>query len=559
MAVLQVVKGGNPGQEQITLDVGDKFVLGRNPDCHVVINGTAVSRAHAHILRIQGKYYIEDMKSRNGTYVNNEPVTGRKLLKDSDKIKICDFLCTFVDASSALKPLPAEMRREEPEDDDAEVSSPTPFEATLSHSSSKQILETQPAEKLKMLLDITANLSRTLELDTLLPKIVDSLFQLFKQADRCFIILYEEAGKKLIPKVVKTRRPQDETNARFSRRIVHQCVETVQALLSEDASSDSRFAMSQSIADFRIRSVMCAPLWSTDGKGLGVIQLDTQDRGKKFTQDDLKLLMGVAAQASVALENAKMHQDLIARERIKRDLELAREVQRGFLPNKLPEVPGYEFFALYESAYEVGGDYYDFVPLPGNRLAIMLGDVAGKGIPAALLMAKISADARFCVLTKPNTAEAITHLNILLNQSGLADRFVTLAAAVLDCAKHTVTLVNAGHPAPYLYHRKGGTVEDATPDKIIGLPIGVVDGYVYESCQVTLQPGDSILVFSDGLSESMDVNNVQLGTKGILAAMQGSDLAPRALGEKLVKVVKQHAAGRNAHDDLTLVSFGRTA
>lgn len=558
MASLQILKGGNPGVEQVALE-GDKFVLGRNPDCHVVINGTAVSRAHAHILRIQGKYYIEDMKSRNGTFVNNEQVQGRKLLKDADKIKICDFLCTFIDPASAVKPLPEDMRREEPEEDEAEPSSPTPFEATLSHSSSKQILETQPADKIKLILEITNNLSKTLELDTLLPKIVDSLFLLFRQADRCFIILNDDSAKKLIPKIIKTRRVQDESNARFSRRIVHQCMESVQALLSEDASSDSRFAMSQSIADFRIRSVMCAPLWTQEGKGVGVIQLDTQDRGKKFTQDDLKLLMGVAAQASVALENAKMHQDLIARERLKRDMELAREVQRGFLPTKAPEIPGYEFFAHYESAYEVGGDYYDFIPLPNNRLAIMLGDVAGKGIPAALLMAKISADARFCMLTKPNPAEAITHLNMLLNQSGLADRFVTLAAAIVDFAKHTVILVNAGHPSPMLYHRKGDSVEDATPDAIIGLPIGVVDGYVYMSCQVALNPGDTIVVFSDGLSESMDVNNVQLGTKGIIAAIKGSDLAPHALGDKLVKVVKQHAAGRNPHDDLTLVSFGRTA
>src|SRR5207247_4031301 len=181
--------------------------------------------------------------------------------------------------------------------------------------------------------------------------------------------------KKLIPKVIKTRRPADEINARFSRSIVNKCIEGVDAILSEDASSDSRFAMSQSIADFRLRSVMCAPLWTQDAKGFGVIQLDTQDRSKKFTQDDLKLLMAVAGQASVALERAKMHQELLVKERLKRDLELAREVQRGFLPSRVPELAGYEFFAHYESAFEVGGDYYDFIPLPDNRLAITLGDV----------------------------------------------------------------------------------------------------------------------------------------------------------------------------------------
>lgn len=555
MASLQVQKGGTPGQV-VALE-GDKFVLGRNPDCHVVINGTAVSRAHAHIVRVQGKFYIEDMKSRNGTYVNNELVKDRVQLKDNDKIKICDFVASFHE-TPILKPLPAAFR-DEPEIDDAvDTPSPPPYEATLSHSSSKQILETQPAEKLRMMLEITNSLSRTLELETLLPKIVDSLFQLFKQADRCFVILYEEANKRLIPKVIKTRRPTDEASARFSRSIVNKCIDTVQAVLSEDATNDKQFAMSQSIADFRIRSVMCAPLWTQAGKGMGVIQLDTQDRSKKFTKDDLELLMGIASQASVALEAAKLHQDSLARERIKRDLELAREVQRGFLPSRLPQVSGYEFFAHYESAYEVGGDYYDFIPLPNNKVAIMLGDVAGKGVPAALLMAKVSSDARFCMLTQPDAASAITQLNNQLNQSGIAERFVTLAGGILDCDAHVVTLVNAGHPSPLIYHKQNGGLDDATPHADCGLPLGVMDGYEYKAVSVSLQPGDSILIFSDGITESMDVNNVQLQVKGIRTAVQNGRLAPQALGERIIKTVKQHAAGRQPHDDVTLVAFGRT-
>src|SRR5262249_53336023 len=154
--------------------------------------------------------------------------------------------------------------------------------------------------------------------------------------------------------------------------------------------------------DFRIRSVMCAPLNSAEGKAFGVIQLDTQDRSKKFTQDDLMLLVNVANQAAMALENAKLHEEAVTRERFQRDLELAPQVQRGFLPRRLPQVPGYDFFAFYESAQQVGGDYYDFIPLASRRLGVTLGDVAGKGVPAALLMAKLSADGRFCMLTESN-------------------------------------------------------------------------------------------------------------------------------------------------------------
>ena len=248
----------------------------------------------------------------------------------------------------------------------------------------------------------------------------------------------------------------------------------------------------------------------------------------------------------------------LARERLKLDLGLAREVQRGFLPQRMPEIPGYEFFGYYESAYEIGGDYYDFIPLPRQRLAILLGDVAGKGVVAALLMAKLSADARSCMLTEPDLAVAIGKLNALMNQSGIADRFVTLVAAILDHASHTVTLVNAGHPSPLLYRRATRRVAEAIGNEAAGFPLGIQSGFEYASCQVSLAPGDSILAFTDGVSEATDVDNVPFGWKGVDAAVQGNAYSPRALGERVVQVVKQFTAGRSQDDDIALVGFGRT-
>src|SRR5207247_9910865 len=120
---------------------------------------------------------------------------------------------------------------------------------------------------------------------------------------------------------------------------------------------------------------------------------------------------------------------------------------KSFLPKKFPQVPGYEFFAFYEAAQEVGGDYYDFIPLQNNRYGVMIGDVAGKGIPAALLMAKVSSDARFCTLTEPSLSEAIGKLNEHMQEAGELDRFITFGACVLDLGQHTMTIVNAGHIA----------------------------------------------------------------------------------------------------------------
>ena len=259
----------------------------------------------------------------------------------------------------------------------------------------------------------------------------------------------------------------------------------------------------------------------------------------------------------VELEEYSRHLEL-ARERLKLDLEWARVVQRSFLPHRMPQVPGYEFFGYYESAFEVGGDYYDFIPLPRQRMGVLLGDVAGKGVVAALLMAKLSAEARFCMLTEPDPAAAITKLNSLLNEPGITDRFVTLVAAILDPRSHTVTLVNAGHPPPRIYHRATRTVGDAMSCEVSGVPLGVLEGFKYDSCQVILEPGDSILAFTDGVTEAMDLGDAQLQTRGVYAAVQGEAYSPRALGEQVVKVVKQFSTGRSQNDDIALVGFGRT-
>jgi phosphoserine phosphatase RsbU/P len=249
----------------------------------------------------------------------------------------------------------------------------------------------------------------------------------------------------------------------------------------------------------------------------------------------------------------------LARERIKLDLELARGVQRGFLPFLVPEIKGYEFFAHYEPASEVGGDYYDFIPLPHDRMAVLMGDVSGKGVAAALLMAKLSADARFCMLTEPNPATAFARLNSLMNRSGIGGRFVTLVAAILDPVNHTVTLVNAGHPPPLIYHRATRTVEEALSTEMAGLPLGVFEDSGYPSCQISLEPGDTILAFTDGVTDAMNVENLQLETKGVRAAMQGGTYSPRMLAQQVIKVVNQFANGLKQNDDIALVGFGRIA
>jgi len=330
--------------------------------------------------------------------------------------------------------------------------------------------------------------------------------------------------------------------------------------LSEDATADGTVGLAQSIAEFRIRSVMCVPLATQDNKPLGVIQLDSQDRTKKFTQDDLKLLICVANYASIAIENARMHEELVEQNKFEEENRAASRVQRGFLPQRFPEVRGYEFYAHYVAARTVGGDYYDFIPMPDGRVAVLLGDVSGKGVPAALLMARVSGEARVCMLTQPDVATAITCLNNQLLLANLEDRYLTLAATVLDPVNHRVTMVNAGHMPPMVYRRGTRTFESCMAEQSSGFPLGWVIGFKYESVTIDLEPGDSLLLYTDGIIDAEADNGTRFGEEGIrkaLTAPASEILTARLIGERIIRAVRSHAAHQPQFDDIALVCFGR--
>ena len=287
---------------------------------------------------------------------------------------------------------------------------------------------------------------------------------------------------RLVPKAVKYRRREDTQTVRISRTIVNSVMASKEAILSADAATDARFDMAESIVDFHIRSMMCAPLIDRDGKSLGVIQIDTLDQRNRFQQDDLDVLASVACQAAFAVENAQLHEAAMRDQALKRELAVAHEVQRGFLPSAAPRIPEYDFFEFYEPANQLGGDYYDYVELPGGRLAVVVADVSGKGISASLLMAKLSAETRYCLASEPSPAEAVGRLNRAFCDSGWEDRFVTMVLAVLDPRRHEVTIVNAGHLPPLL--RRGPGRVEAVGEAETRLPLGVDHEVDYAQCIV---------------------------------------------------------------------------
>ncbi len=558
MAVLRTVQGSTPGQ-LIPLE-GTIFVLGRHPECDIVLESGAVSRQHAKIVQYEGRFFLEDLHSRNGTFLNGKLITQPASLKENDEIGICDLAFTFHMSKpgddTAERRHSAEELASFIDDERASSGSTIMSKIDVVGGQTGMRLQVNTEAKLKALLEISQNLGRAISLNDVLPKLLDSLFKIFIQADRGFIVLKDARSGRLVPKAIKYRRNEDSQSVRISRTIVNNVMTSKQAILSADAASDKRFDMSESIVDFHIRSMMCAPLVGGDGNALGVIQVDTLDQRNRFNREDLDVLASVAMQAAFAVENAQLHEMSVREQEMKRELAVAHEVQRGFLPAASPKVPNYEFFEFYESASALGGDYYDYVPLSGGRLAVVLGDVSGKGISASLLMAKLSAEARFSLASEPTPAEAMTRLNRVFCGSGWEDRFVTLAMTVLDPAKHEATVVIAGHMPPLL--RRGENDVAPIGDEIAKLPLGVEPNVVYEQQTIALEPGHCISLYTDGITEAMNPDGDLYGYERLLSRIRPKSDGVAGLGHSILDDVRRFVGARRQSDDMCLTCFGRT-
>ena len=559
MAFLQLVRGSTPGQ-RFELN-RDRAVVGRSVECEVPLDVPAVSRRHAAIIQEKGRFFIEDLQSRNGTFINDRKVVDRTPLRDGDYVVICDHEFRFYSASESggedVATLNASEMAELVDDDTASGSSRASVMASfdVSGGSASWRLSAKPEVKLAALVEISNNLARALSVQDILPKLLDSLFKIFVQADRGFVVMRPKAEAPLVPVAVKSRRPTDEERMRISRTIIEEAMKSRKALLSADAASDERFGMAQSIADFSIRSMICAPMIGSDGQPLGVIQIDTLNQKARFTDEDLEVLAGVASQAAVSIDNATMHEQVLAQRAMQHDLELARRMQRTLLPAKPPEIPGYFFFDYYQAARQVGGDYYDYVPLPGGRFAVIVGDVAGKGVPAALLMARLSADVRFSLASEEDPAKAVQLINDGFSNHDWQDRFVTMIAAVVNPRTHELTTVNAGHMAPLL-RRRGGGVEEIG-EEAAGLPLGVAQDYEYHSHTRVLEPGDMLTIYTDGFSEAMNGQRELYGLDRLKRQISTPAVNVVDFGQHILEDVSRFVDGFDQSDDMCLVCFGR--
>lgn len=545
--------------------LGDQpVVLGRHPDCEVIIEAGAVSRRHAQIEKDGNEYFIRDLGSRNGTIVNRTLIDGPTRLFDGAEISICDVLLRFQAGETTTGDRARTTEAGEKKarklttsfllDDSPDVGSTIMGQIEVPSHHGRIDTGRGAEAKLRAMISVTQALGLAGDPEAILGAMVDTLFGLFQDADRGFVAMRGEDGR-IVPFLMKTRRETDDEAVRISRTIANTVMDSQKAILSRDAADDSRFDMSASMVDFKIRSMMAAPLVNAGGRSIGIIQIDSLRQAMTFTQDDLEILVTVAGQASLAMQKYELFRNAEETRRMERDLELAREVQLRFLPESPPSIPGYNFYAFYRAASHVGGDYYDYIDLGQGRIAIIVADVVGHGVAAALLMAKIAAESRFALAMNPDPVSAVSRINRAM--SGLnIDRFVTFLLCLLDTSSGTARIVNAGHMPPVICGPGNQIV--VMDDSISGLPIGVMDDVEYEAVDLELQPGMNLLLHTDGVNEAMNAAGDELTTERMVNDLTSCQArTPEAIGRSVCESIRRHVADSPQTDDICLVCVGR--
>lgn len=306
--------------------------------------------------------------------------------------------------------------------------------------------------------------------------------------------------------------------------------------------------------DGAIQSVLCVPLM-VKAELKGILTIYNKQDPTGFTQDDQRLLAIIAGQSAQVIENARLAEEEKSYLQMQHDLHLASKIQTDLLPGSVPEIEGYELLGTSIPAKTVGGDYYDFITLDNGRLVVCLGDVSGKGLPASLLMANLQATIRGQAFLNPTAAECMRRSNKLLFHSTSPEKFATLFYAYLRTDTHTLTYSNAGHELPLLVSAE----RPIARLKAGGIMLGAFEDFPFEEDSVVMQPGDLLVISSDGITEAMDVGNNQFGAERLEQVVQQHQAEPAASVAKYIfDAVREHVRGHPQSDDMTLMVIKRT-
>ena len=417
---------------------------------------------------------------------------------------------------------------------------------------------TLPAElRYRVLLELSQRISRTLDLQVVL----EDLLQALRSA-----ISYDAAGVFVLNRSVPIARrrdsnliagmvqvgfddpPADDPMLRSGKGIIGHVVHTGEVVSAPDVRLDPRYVAGRG----ETLSELAVPIVSETGV-IGCLNVES-DRLSAFSPADAELLQFFASTAALSIQKALLHRQVLQKQRIEAQLKVAHEVQSGLLPGAPPELPGYDIAAVNLPTWAIGGDYYDYVPLDGGRLGVVIADVSGKGIPAALIMATFRAALRTEIRRHAEMPAVAAQLNRVVLESRDASRFVTAVCGVLDVASGRFTYVNCGHNPPLLLRASSGAESLQEGGSALGL---FAEGD-FEAGTVRLDPGDSLVLYTDGVVEPTDDDDREFGVERLEATVRGAIGRPATEALRAVIDATRAFSGHDDYDDdFTLVVVKR--
>ncbi|HVW10148.1 MAG TPA: SpoIIE family protein phosphatase [Bryobacteraceae bacterium] len=540
------------GTSQMVPLAGDRLCLGRSAAAELSYpNDSGLSRQHTLFEREGDAWTIVDLGSKNGTTLNGHPLTAKTALKSGDRI-MAGHMIVIVDGMTARAPAPVVIF-----DSDLEESSAGGATVITSLESIMQADEKARATpqgepsglastQVAALIRAGNELSGNRPLPDLFRFILDLAIDAVKGARG--ILLTLEDGE-LVP------RANRGEGFRISSAVRSRVLETGASVLVCDTSVDEDLRERRSIVEQNVRSLIAVPL-QTGKEIIGIIYVDSPSILRPFTRDDLNLLTVMANVAAVRIEHTRLAEMERARQIMARDLDQAAEIQQGYLPSVAPGVPGLDLAGHNAPCRTVGGDYYDFFPYEGGRVAMVLGDVSGKGMPASLLMMGLQARMQALAEEPSDIASVITRLNRLTCANCPANRFITLFFCLLDGETGELVYCNAGHNPPVLLRadgkrellRGGGPV------------VGIIPEMEYSEYRNKLEPGDTLLIYSDGVTEAANAEDEEFETERLVETIRLSrHLAAPQIVERIRMAVAAHAAGAPQSDDITIIAAKRVS
>ncbi len=526
---------------------GRRISLGRTSDNDLAFPDEAIlSRRHLAVDFDGNHWFVEDLNSKNGTSFNGEPLVGRRQLDLKDKVSVGRMTITLVDPDAGETAANVVFE----EDLNQTMVAPSRITTSLERVVGRGAGGLEAAlrssslagtHRVQALLDAGRELAGHRPLKELFRVILDLATQ--SVGARRGVLMLEENG-------ILAARAATGAGFRISTAVRDRVMNNKESLLVADTRLHADLRESRTIVQQGILSFLAVPLQTQD-KVIGLIYVDSQNLLRQFTEEDLTLLTVMANIAAIRIENERLAEVEQVERLMAKELEQAAEIQRNLLPRKPPPVPGLELSAFSYPCRSVGGDYFDYLSMAGGRLGIIVGDVAGKGLAAALLMSSLQARVQVLIEEPADVATLIARLNASVSRTCPGNRFVTFFLGAVDPATGELSYSNAGHNPPYLVRAATGGVEMLTAG---GPVLGILPMAKYQSATLKMEPGDVLVMFSDGITEAQSAAGEEYGEERLLAALMPICSQPAAAIAKAIGESVEHFMGTAAAvDDITLV------